>query len=132
MAFPSHQVGRAGEHLVAYFLSFIAENVFFTHPNSMADIVFEYKNKFYLVQVKTKSKMNKDRINWRYDIRKNYQRRNRTPEKDLIDIFAFVNTKYTSVIFSLPPKTSQITFLDDYMKNNDPIKNIKNLLEEIL
>jgi hypothetical protein len=48
-----------------------------------------------------------------------------------IDIFAFVSLKYMNIIFSLPTGQNQLTIADEHIKNNDPIKNILDILDNI-
>tara|TARA_R100000329_G_C7614067_1_gene217946 strand:- start:780 stop:1172 length:393 start_codon:yes stop_codon:yes gene_type:complete len=129
MAHSTHHIGHAGEHLVASFLYLIADDVFFSNGNSDSDLVFLYKKNYYRVQVKTKSKQEKSRNNWRYDMRKNYQRKSREYDYSNLDFFAFANLKYRSVIFIKPKELTQMTFADEHIKNNDAVKNILDLLD---
>ena len=48
-----------------------------------------------------------------------------------IDIFAFVSVTHRNVVFSKPIDKGQLTIVDEHMKNNDAVKNIKDILEDL-
>jgi hypothetical protein len=127
----TERIGRAGEYLAASFLSRISDTVMVVPHSSEADIIFEHENKLYKVQVKTKSKIDKHRINWRFDMRRGSHSKVRGYDDGAIDIFAFVSLKYMNIIFSLPTGQNQLTIADEHIKNNDPIKNILDILDNI-
>ena len=59
------------------------------------------------------------------------QRVNHRPYTDTeIDVFAFVALPHRNVVFTKPLKQNQLTIVDEHMKNNDAIKNIKDILED--
>ena len=115
----TERVGRSGEYLTAALLSQVSDTVLVVPHGSEADIVFEHENKLYKVQVKTSSKINKGRVNWRFDMRRGshsrdrqYQQRNfgvlnmiivdNINTQQAIDIFALVCLKYRNAVFIKP------------------------------
>jgi len=131
MAYKKHNIGRAGEYLVAAMLSQIADTVIIVPHSATSDIIFEYKDKLYRCQVKTRAEFEESRLNWRFDLRRS-SRKDRLYYENEIEIFALANLTYRNVIFLTNKNRTnmcQITIQDDHMKNNDPIKNLLNLVE---
>lgn len=131
MTYKRHNIGRAGEYLVAAMLSQIADTVIIVPHASSSDIILEYQDKLYRCQVKTKSKFEKQRLNWRFDLRRS-SRKDRKYYENEIEIFGLANLMYRNVIFIKnedEKNISQITITDEHMKNNDPVKNFLNLIE---
>ena len=127
----TERVGRSGEYLTAALLSQVSDTVLVVPHGSEADIVFEHENKLYKVQVKTSSKINKGRVNWRFDMRRGSHTKDRFYKDQAIDIFALVSLKYRNVVFVKPMQQKQLTIDDEHMKNNDAIKNIIDILSDI-
>ena len=127
----TERVGRSGEYLTAALLSQVSDTVLVVPHGSEADIVFEHENKLYKVQVKTSSKINKGRVNWRFDMRRGSHSRDREYQHQAIDIFALVSLKYRNAVFIKPMEQKQITIADEHMKNNDAINNILDILSNI-
>ena len=126
----TERVGRFGEYLTAAILSQVSDTVTIVPHNATADIIFEHNLKLYKCQVKTQSQIENSRENWRFDMRKG-QRVNHRPYTDTeIDVFAFVALPHRNVVFTKPLKQNQLTIVDEHMKNNDAIKNIKDILED--
>lgn len=48
-----------------------------------------------------------------------------------IDIFAFVAVTHRNVVFSKPINKGQLTINDEHMKNNDAVRNIKDILKDL-
>lgn len=130
MAHCTHKTGRAGEYLACSFISLIAESVMIPSEGCTSDIVFEYQDTFYRVQVKTKSKMEKHRINWRFDLRRGKLVKDRNYSQDSVEIFALVCLEYMNVVFVKKPDKSQVTIVDEHMKNNNAVKNLLDILEK--
>ena len=127
----TERVGRSGEYLTAALLSQVSDTVLVVPHGSEADIVFEHENKLYKVQVKTSSKINKGRVNWRFDMRRGSHSRDREYQKQAVDIFALVSLKYRNAVFIKPIDQNQITIADEHMKNNDAVNNILDILSNI-
>jgi hypothetical protein len=64
MSRTTERVGRSGEYFVASLLSQISDTVLMVPHSAEADLLFEYNNTLYKVQVKTKTKIEKHRTNW--------------------------------------------------------------------
>ena len=96
-----------------------------------ADVLFQYNNTLYKVQVKTKTKIEKHRANWRFDMRRGSHTKNRSYENGAIDIFAFVSLEHMNVVFRKADDTSSVTIKDEEMKNNNPIDNILDILDKV-
>jgi len=127
----TERVGRSGEYLTAALLSLVSDTVLIVPHGSEADIVFEHNNKLYKVQVKTSSKINTGRVNWRFDMRRGSHSKDREYQKQAVDIFALVSLKYRNVVFIKPMDQNQITIADEHMKNNDSVKNLNDILDNI-
>ena len=127
----TERVGRSGEYLTAALLSLVSDTVLIVPHGSEADIVFEHNNKLYKVQVKTSSKINTGRVNWRFDMRRGSHSKDREYQKQAVDIFALVSLKYRNVVFIKPLNQNQITIADEHMKNNDSVKNLNDILDNI-
>jgi hypothetical protein len=128
MSRTTERVGRSGEYFVASLLSQISDTVLIVPHSAEADVLFEYNNTLYKVQVKTKTKIEKHRANWRFDMRRGSHTKNRSYENGSIDIFAFVSLEHMNVVFRKPSNVSNITIKDEEMKNNKPIENVLQLL----
>ena len=120
--------GRSGEYFVASLLSQISDTVLVIPHSAEADILFQYDNIVYKVQVKTKTKIEKNRTNWRFDMRRGSHTKNRNYEDGSIDIFAFVSLQYMNVVFRKSNKANNVTIKDKEMKDNNPIENILDIL----
>jgi hypothetical protein len=127
----TERVGRSGEYLTAALLSLVSDTVMVVPHGSEADLVFEHNNKLYKVQVKTSSKINTGRVNWRFDMRRGSHSKDREYQKQAVDIFALVSLKYRNVVFIKPIDQNQITIADEHMKNNDSVKNLNDILDNI-
>ena len=124
----TERVGRSGEYFVASLLSQISDTVLVIPHSAEADILFQYDNIVYKVQVKTKTKIEKNRTNWRFDMRRGSHTKNRNYEDGSIDIFAFVSLQYMNVVFRKSNKANNVTIKDKEMKDNNPIENILEIL----
>lgn len=132
MASPK-SVGDFGEYLAAAYLSLVDKitTVLVVPHGASADIIFEYKLKLYRCQVKTASKIEKTRQNWRFDLRRGLNAKSRTYQKNSVDLFALVSLGHQNVVFVLPQSKNQLTISDEHMKNNDALKNLQNIISEI-
>ena len=128
MSRTTERVGRSGEYFVASLLSQISDIVLVVPHSAEADILFQYKNTLYKVQVKTKTKIEKHRANWRFDMRRGSHTKNRNYEDGSIDIFAFVSLEHMNVVFRKFSEGVTITIKDKEMKDNNPIENILDIL----
>jgi len=127
----TERVGRFGEYLTAAILSQVCDTVAVVPHNASADIIFEHNLKLYKCQVKTQSKIEERRENWRFDMRKGQRVKHRKYKDNEIDIFAFVSITHRNVVFSKPIDKGQLTIVDEHMKNNDAVKNIKDILKNL-
>ena len=127
----TERVGRFGEYLTAAILSQVCDTVAVVPHNASADIIFEHNLKLYKCQVKTQSKIEESRENWRFDMRKGQRVAHRKYKDNEIDVFAFVSVTHRNVVFSKPTDKGQLTINDEHMKNNDAIKNIKDILKDL-
>ncbi len=128
MSRTTERVGRSGEYFVAALLSQISDTVLIVPHSAEADVLFQYNNTLYKVQVKTKTKIEKHRANWRFDMRRGSHTKNRSYENGAIDIFAFVSLEHMNVVFRKADDTHSVTIKDEEMKNNKPIENVLQLL----
>ena len=128
MSRTTERVGRSGEYFVASLLSQISDTVLVVPHSAEADILFQYKNTLYKVQVKTKTKIEKHRANWRFDMRRGSHTKNRNYEDGSIDIFAFVSLEHMNVVFRKFSEGVTITIKDKEIKDHNPIENILDIL----
>ena len=131
MPLATERVGRFGEYLTAAILSQVSDTVTIVPHNASADIIFEHNLKLYKCQVKTQSAIEERRNNWRFDMRKGQKATDRKYKNNEIDIFAFVSRTHRNVVFSKPLDQVQLTIVDEHMKNNDAVKNIKDILKDL-
>jgi hypothetical protein len=131
MPLATERVGRFGEYLTAAILSQVSDTVTIVPHNASADIIFEHNLKLYKCQVKTQSKIEKRRDNWRFDMRKGQHAKHRQYKNNEIDVFAFVSITHRNVVFSKPLEQGQLTIVDEHMKNNDAVKNIQDILKDL-
>ena len=131
MPIATERVGRFGEYLTAAILSQVSDTVTIVPHNASADIIFEHNLKLYKCQVKTQSKIEERRENWRFDMRKGQRVKHRKYKDNEIDIFAFVSLSHRNVVFSKPIDKGQLTIVDEHMKNNDAVKNIIDILKDL-
>jgi len=131
MPLATERVGRFGEYLTAAILSQVCDTVSIVPHNASADIIFEHNLKLYKCQVKTQSKIEESRENWRFDMRKGQRVAHRKYTDNEIDVFAFVSVTHRNVVFSKPMDKGQLTIADEHMKNNDAVKNIKDILKDL-
>jgi hypothetical protein len=126
-------LGILANILAAAYLSLVNEitTVLIVPHGASADIIFEYKLNLYRCQVKTATKIEKARLNWRFDLRRGLHAKNRTYKRNSIDLFALVSLGHKNVVFMLPQTKNQITISDEHMKNNDALKNLQNIISEI-
>ena len=131
MPLATERVGRFGEYLTAAILSQVSDTVTIVAHNSSADIIFEHNLKLYKCQVKTQSKIEQGRENWRFDMRKGQRVAHRRYKDNEIDVFAFVSIPHRNVVFSRPLDQGRLTIVDEHMKNNDAVNNIKDILKDL-
>lgn len=131
MPLATERVGRFGEYLTAAILSQVSDAVTIVPHNASADIIFEHNLKLYKCQVKTQSAIEERRGNWRFDMRKGQRVAHRKYKDNEIDLFAFVAVPHRNVVFSKPLDQAQLTINDEHMKNNDAVKNIKDILKDL-
>ena len=131
MSRTTERVGRSGEYFVASLLSQISDTVLMVPHSAEADVLFQYNNTLYKVQVKTKTKIEKHRANWRFDMRRGSHTKNRNYEDGSIDIFAFVSLEHMNVVFRKADDTNSVTIKDEEMQNNNPIDNILDILDKV-
>ena len=131
MSRTTERVGRSGEYFVASLLSQISDTVLLVPHSAEADVLFQYNNTLYKVQVKTKTKIEKHRANWRFDMRRGSHTKNRSYENGAIDIFALVSLEHMNVVFRKADDTSSVTIKDEEMKNNNPIDNVLDILDKV-
>jgi len=46
-------------------------------------------------------------------------------------VFAFVSIPHRNVVFSKPLDQGRLTIVDEHMKNNDAVNNIKDILKDL-
>jgi len=131
MPLATERVGRFGEYLTAAILSQVSDTVSIVPHNASADIIFEHNLKLYKCQVKTQSKIEQGRENWRFDMRKGQRVAHRRYKDNEIDVFAFVSIPHRNVVFSRPLDQGRLTIVDEHMKNNDAVNNIKDILKNL-
>ena len=64
-------------------------------------------------------------------MRKGQRVKHRKYKDNEIDLFAFVAVTHRNVVFSLPLEQSQLTIVDEHMKNNDAVSNLEDILKSL-
>jgi len=118
MSRKTERVGRSGEFLTASVLSLLSDTVSVIPHGSHADILFEWEDKIYKCQVKTKSKIGTHDKGWRFDFRRGSHTKNRNYDKGSIDIYALVSLEHQTICFHpFTCSRMQTTISDKIMKN---------------
>ena len=118
MSRKTERIGRSGEFLTASVLSLLSDTVSVIPHGSHADILFEWEDKIYKCQVKTKSKIGTHDKGWRFDFRRGSHTKNRSYDKGNIDIYALVSLEHQTICFHpFTCSRMQTTISDQIMKN---------------
>jgi len=142
MARISEAIGRYGEHLTAASLCLLGSDLVSIIPHgSHADIVFEYNNVVYKVQVKTKTRQRlykKDgkfkRTGWNFDLRRSKHTKNRSygaEGQNEIDMYALVCIPYNNIMFVPFSNKKKITVSDKKMKSVDALESLKLTIQAL-
>jgi hypothetical protein len=99
------RIGRAGEHLVAFYLLQYCDSVILTNENSKADLILDHSDRLYKVQVKSTNSIwkHKGKEYYRWDFRPGRYRPDdsekiRYTASD-VDIYALVAIPLGKVLF---------------------------------
>ena len=65
----TERLGRSGEYFTASVLALVSDTVIIVPHGAEADIIFDYEDKLYKCQVKSKTKKEKNHSKWRFDLR---------------------------------------------------------------
>ena len=125
----TERIGRSGEYFTASILSLISDTVLIVPHGAEADIVFDYKNKIYKCQVKTKSKKGKYKSSWRFDLRRGSHSKSRAFKKNSIDLFALVSLEYMNVLFFPYQKKGSLYIKEEEMKEKESIKSFHEAMK---
>jgi len=132
----TERIGRSGEYLTCSVLARESDTVTIMPHTSHADVIFEWEHKLYRCQVKTVTHIESKYKNWRFDIRKGQSKskKNRSYNKDQIELIAMVNLEYQTVCFKAfsDCKTTQITIKDEIMKSINSVESLKEAMESII
>ena len=64
-------------------------------------------------------------------MRRGANTKNRNYKEQAVDIFALASLLHRNVVFIKPMDQNQLTIADEHMKNNDPVKNLNDILDNI-
>tara|TARA_R100001510_G_scaffold29514_1_gene26168 strand:- start:4265 stop:4678 length:414 start_codon:yes stop_codon:yes gene_type:complete len=132
MSRQTERIGRSGEFLTASVLSLISDTVSVTPHGSHADVLFEWENKIYKCQVKTKSKIGTHDRGWRFDFRRGSHTKNRNYDKGSIDVYALVSLEHQTICFyPFSCAKTQTTISDQTMKNLCSLDSFETAMGEI-
>lgn len=128
----TESIGRQGEYLVCSFLAKYTPTVNVVPHSAEEDIVFKLNGKYYGCQVKTKSKKEKVRSGWRFDLRRSGNTHDRY-YKQSIHLFALVCLPKNKIFFlnSSYPK-SMITLSDFTLDNLNEDLCFQATLQELI
>tara|TARA_X000001388_G_scaffold38753_1_gene27299 strand:- start:752 stop:1150 length:399 start_codon:yes stop_codon:yes gene_type:complete len=113
----TESIGRQGEYLVCSFLSKYTATVNIVAHSAEEDIVFKLNDRYYGCQVKTKSKKDKNKNGWRFDLRRGSHTLNRN-YKESIDIFALVCLPKNKIYFLDGKYAKESLTLNDFQLDN--------------
>ena len=132
MSRKTERIGRSGEFLTASVLSLVSDTVSVIPHGSHADVLFEWENKIYKCQVKTKSKIGTHDKNWRFDFRRGSHTKQRRYDAGYIDIYALVCLKYKTICFyPFTCHIMQTTISAKIMKNLCSLESFETAMGEI-
>jgi len=133
MSRKTERIGRSGEFLTASVLSLISDTVSVIPHGSHADILFEWEDRIYKCQVKTKSKIGTNDVGWRFDFRRGSHTKNRNYNKGNIDIYALVSLEHQTICFHpFSCAKTQTTISDQIMKNLCSLDSLHEAMDSIL
>lgn len=113
----TESIGRQGEYLVAAFLSKYTPTVNVVPHGAEEDIVFKLNDRYYGCQVKTKSKKEKVRNGWRFDLRRSGNTYDRYYRQS-IDMFALVCLPKNKIYFLDARYSKSLITLSDFQLDN--------------
>jgi len=132
MSRTTERIGRSGEFLTASVLSLVSDTVSVIPHGSHADILFEWQDKIYKCQVKTKSQIGTHDKGWRFDFRRGSHTKNRRYDKGNIDIYALVSLKHQTICFhTFTCSRMQTTISDETMKNTNSLDSLDLAMAEL-
>tara|TARA_B100001057_G_scaffold52002_1_gene46192 strand:- start:10552 stop:10989 length:438 start_codon:yes stop_codon:yes gene_type:complete len=142
MSRTTEAIGRCGEHLTAASLCLFGSDLVSIIPHgSHADIVFEYNNIVYRVQVKTKTKQRLykkegkfKRVGWNFDLRRGKHTKDRNYGAEglnEIDMYALVCLPYNNIKFVPFSKKKKLTVPDEEMKNINSLQSLKSTIQAL-
>tara|TARA_Y100001937_G_scaffold40090_2_gene56936 strand:+ start:3957 stop:4379 length:423 start_codon:yes stop_codon:yes gene_type:complete len=123
-----YKVGRAGEHLAAYFLLQYFDEIFEPNPLARYDFLAMKDDTPYKIQVKTSESTfhhrKKELVRW--DIKKRVNRIKKDYDENEVDIFAFCYLPYDQIEFQ-PNRNMKATWQKElhYIKEVNPRKSLE-------
>ena len=128
----TERLGRSGEYFTASVLALVSDTVIIVPHGAEADIIFDFEDKLYKCQVKSKTKKEKNHSKWRFDLRRGSHTKNRHFEEGAIDIYALYSKQYNNVIF-MPFDVSkkEVRIEEDIMKNADSLATFHQAIKEL-
>jgi hypothetical protein len=128
----TERLGRSGEYFTASVLALVSDTVIIVPHGAEADIIFDFEDKLYKCQVKSKTKKEKNHNKWRFDLRRGSHTKNRHFEEGAIDIYALYSKQYNNVIF-MPFDVSkrEVRIAEDIMKNADSLATFHQTIKEL-
>jgi Holliday junction resolvase-like predicted endonuclease len=123
-----YKVGRAGEHLAAYYLLQYFDEIFEPNPQARYDYLAMKDDIPFKIQVKTSESpfqhRNKEMVRW--DIKKRVNKTKKGYNENEVDIFAFCYLPFDKIEFQ-PNRNITATWQKDlnYIKEVDPRKSLE-------
>ena len=128
----TERLGRSGEYFTASVLALVSDTVIIVPHGAEADIIFDYEDKLYKCQVKSKTKKEKNHNKWRFDLRRGSHTKNRHFAEGAIDIYALYSKQYNNVIFMpFNVNKGEVRIEEDIMKNADSLATFHQTIKEL-
>ena len=128
----TERLGRSGEYFTASVLALVSDTVIIVPHGAEADIIFDYEDKLYKCQVKSKTKKEKGHSKWRFDLRRGSHTKNRHFEEGAIDIYALYSKQYNNVIFMpFGVNKREVRIAEGAMRDADSLATFHQTIKEL-
>jgi hypothetical protein len=128
----TERLGRSGEYYTASVLALVSDTVIIVPHGAEADIIFDFEDKLYKCQVKSKTKKEKNHSKWRFDLRRGSHTKNRHFEEGAIDIYALYSKQYNNVVFMpFGVNKREVRIAEDVMRDADSLATFHQTIKEL-
>ena len=124
--------GKSAEFAVAAFLSKHSDLVSVLPHDSYADVVFEWNNKLYRVQIKsTNVRRTESQGSYRFDLRKGGNNRTRHYPRGQQDLFALYCHPLEKIIFIADNRQNGCTYRHEDIVKIDTLESLEAAIQQV-